>query len=56
VNGLVRWGGGLEVAVGSRDSIEFGYRFAHISNGGPSSLQNPAWDGKGLFAGWRRKL
>jgi hypothetical protein len=56
VNGFVRWGGGFAVRFDERRSLEFGYRLAHVSNGGPTSTQNPAWDGDGFFLGLRQKV
>ena len=56
VNGFVRWGLGLEVKMHADDSLDLGYRRGHVSNGGKSSVQNPAWNGDGLFLAWRRKL
>ncbi len=49
VNGLVRWGAGLEAAVSERMSLSAGYRAAHISNGGGLVPSNPAWNGRGGF-------
>jgi hypothetical protein len=53
VNGLVRWGGGFAVPLGAAHAVEFGYRRAHVSNGGETSVANPAWNGEGFFLGWR---
>lgn len=55
VNGLVRWGAGIEIAVSQRMSLSAGYRAAHISNGGGLVPSNPAWNGRGGFVDltWR---
>ncbi len=55
VNGLVRWGGGVNVHLSDRLAVEGGYHGAHISNGGGLVSYNPAWNGRGGFVGlsWR---
>lgn len=55
VNGFVRWGGGANVRLSDRISVEVGYHAAHVSNGGGLVPYNPAWNGRGGFVGlnWR---
>ncbi len=56
VNGVATWGGGAEITLGKRWSIEGGWRNQHISNGGGLVDYNPAWDSQGAFIGLRRTL
>ena len=51
VNGFVRWGGGVDIRLSRRVSVEAGYHGSHVSNGGGLVPYNPAWNGRGAFIG-----
>jgi opacity protein-like surface antigen len=56
VNGIASWGGGAEIGLSKRWSVEAGWRNTHISNGGGLVDHNPAWDSSGPVLGLRRTL
>jgi len=56
LNGLIRRGFGLALALSNAGHLELGYRRAHVSNGSGTGSGNPSWDGDGYWAGWRMEL
>ena len=53
-NWLLRSGGGMSVPLSFEYTMEFTFRWVHVSNGAAVPGQNPGWDGKGLGFGLRR--
>lgn len=53
---FLRVGGGVAVRVSDSYWIESVFHFAHISNGECVCVNNPAWNGRGLSLGLRRRF
>ena len=51
-NVTLEWGGGVDIAVVRRHSLQLGYKFHHLSNV-YTAAWNPGLDGHVVFAGWR---
>jgi opacity protein-like surface antigen len=51
-----RFGGGVSYQLTTKNSLEMGYRFMHISNGKGYVENNPAINSQGGYIGWRLKF
>ena len=52
-NFMVRYGLGYNIHLSNKRYLYFGWRWIHISNGKGLIPENPAYDGNGLFIGFK---